>query len=180
VTVKLSVNTVAFLVSAFSVLATNAPAPSNSKGPNRPVVVGTLKSVDSSGTRFDVQQSDEYLRKLYVNSESKVYFVGLPAKGEQKPRAGLGVKATCEKMGASKRSASRLRSNKRVSMLVNCVSQDSDLSCASSVSCIFTMHIFSCSAQTISSPVIVPVLLPKVSTSSPSRCSIETKRLGRG
>ena len=101
-TVKLSVNAVAVLVSAFSVLASNAQAPSNSKGPNRPVVVGTLKSVDSSGTRFDVQQSDEYLRKLYLNSESKVYFVGLPAKGEQKPRAGLGVKAICEKDGRVK------------------------------------------------------------------------------
>ena len=101
-TAKLSVNAVAVLISAFWLLASVAQAQSNSKGPNRPVVVGTLKSVDSSGTRFDVQQSDEYLRKLYVNSESKVYFVGLPAKGEQKPRAGLGVKATCEKDGRVK------------------------------------------------------------------------------
>jgi Ca2+-binding EF-hand superfamily protein len=101
-TVKLSVNAVAVLVSAFSVIASNFLAQSNSKEPNRPVVVGTLKSVDSSGTRFDVQQSDEDLRKLYVNSESKVYFVGLPAKGEQKPRAGLGVKAICEKDGRVK------------------------------------------------------------------------------
>ena len=72
------------------------------RGGNSSVVVGTLKSVDSSGTKFDVLQSGEHLRKLYVNSESKVNFVGLPAKGEQKPRAGLGVKATCEKDGRVK------------------------------------------------------------------------------
>jgi len=96
---KLSVHTVAVLVSAFSVLVSSAQAQSNSKGRDSSVVVGTLKSVDSSGTKFDVQQSGEHLRKLYVNSESKVNFVGLPAKGEQKPRAGLGVKATCEKNG---------------------------------------------------------------------------------
>jgi len=99
---KLSVHAVAVLVSAFSVLASNAQAQSNSKRPDSPVVVGTLRSVDSSGSKFDVQQSGEYLRKLYVNFESKVYFVGLPAKGEQKPRAGLGVKATCEKDGRVK------------------------------------------------------------------------------
>jgi Ca2+-binding EF-hand superfamily protein len=96
---KLSVHTVAVLVSALSVLASCAQAQSNSKGRDSSVVVGTLKSVDSSGTKFDVQQSGEHLRKLYVNSESKVNFVGLPANGEQKPRAGLGVKATCEKDG---------------------------------------------------------------------------------
>lgn len=101
-TTKLWTHTVAVVVSAILVLASNAQAQSNSKGPDRPVVVGTLKSVDSSGSKFDVQQSGEYLRKLYVNSESKVYFVGLPTKGEQKPRAGMGVKATCEKDGRVK------------------------------------------------------------------------------
>lgn len=101
-TTKLLVHAVAVLVSAFSVLASNVQAQSNSKEPDSSVVVGALKSVDSSGTQFDVLQSGEYLRNLYVNSESKVYFVGLPAKGEQKPRAGLGVKATCEKDGRVK------------------------------------------------------------------------------
>lgn len=101
-TTKLAVHAVAVLVSAFSILASNAQAQSNSKRPDSPVVVGKLKSVDSSGTKFDVQQSGEHLRKLYVNSESKVYFVGLPAKGGQKPRAGQGVKATCEKDGRVK------------------------------------------------------------------------------
>ena len=41
-----------------------------------------------------------------MNSESKVYFVGLPAKGGPKPRVGLGVKATCEKDGRMSRSIS--------------------------------------------------------------------------
>lgn len=99
---KVSVHAVAVLVGAFSVLASHAQAQSNSKGPDSAVVVGTLKSVDSSGTKFDVQQSGEYLRKLYVDSESKVYFVGLPAKGEQKPTADQGVKATCDKDGRVK------------------------------------------------------------------------------
>ena len=99
---NLSVHAVAILVSALSVLASNAQAQSNSKGPGSSVVVGTLKSVDSSGTKFDVLQSGESLRKLYVNAESKVYFVGLPAEGEQKPKAGMGVKATCEKDGRIK------------------------------------------------------------------------------
>ena len=99
---KFSIHAVVVLVSALSVLASHAQAQSNSKGADSAVVVGTLKSVDSSGTRFDVLQSGEHPRKLYVNSDSKVYFVGLPAKGEQKPRAGLGVKASCEKDGRIK------------------------------------------------------------------------------
>ena len=101
-TTKLSVHAVAVLISAFSVLASNAQAQSNSKRSDSPVVVGTLKGVDSSSTKFVVQQSGEHLRKLYVNSESKIYFVGLPAKGGPQPRAGLGVKATCEKDGCVK------------------------------------------------------------------------------
>ena len=43
-TAKLSVNAVSVLVSAFSVLASNAQAPSNSKGPNRPVTRVFLKN----------------------------------------------------------------------------------------------------------------------------------------
>ena len=101
-TTILSVHAAAVLVSAFTVLASNAQTQSNSKRPDSPVVVGTLKGVDSSSTKFVVQQSGEHLRKLYENSESKVYFVGLPAKGGPKPRAGLGVTATCEKDGRVK------------------------------------------------------------------------------
>ena len=99
---KLSVHAAVVLVSAVSVLASRIQAQSNSKGRDSSVVVGTLKSVDSSGTKFDVLQSGEHLRKLYVNSDSKVNFVGLPAHGKQKPRVGLGVKATCENDGRVK------------------------------------------------------------------------------
>jgi len=99
---NLSLHTVAILISAVWFLTSHAQAQSNSKGRDSSVVFGTLKSVDSSGTKFDVHQSGESLRKLYVNSESKVYFVGMPAKGEQKPGAGMGVKATCAKDGRVK------------------------------------------------------------------------------
>lgn len=86
---------------ALSIPSSHPQAQGNSKGRESPVVVGTLENVDSSGTKFDVLQSGESLRKLYVNSESKVYFVGL-AKGEQKPKAGMEVKATCQKDGQIK------------------------------------------------------------------------------
>jgi len=99
---NLSLHTVTILISAVWFLTSHAHAQSNSKGRDSSVVVGTLKSVDSSGTKFDVHQSGESLSKLYVNSESKVYFVGMPAKGEQKPGAGMGVKATCAKDGRVK------------------------------------------------------------------------------
>ena len=101
-TEKLSFQVVAVLVSSVGILISTVQAQGNRKGRVSSVVVGTLKSIDSSETKLDVQQSGEYLRKLYVNSESKVYFVGFPANGEQKPRAGLGVKATCEKDGRVK------------------------------------------------------------------------------
>lgn len=97
-----SIHAVVILIGAFSILGSNVQAQSNSKGRDSSVVVGTLKSVESSGTKFDVQQTGESLRKLYVNSESKVFFVGLPAKSEQKPTAGLGVKASCAKDGRVK------------------------------------------------------------------------------
>ncbi len=101
-TLKQTVYVVAILTSAFSGLATNAQAQSNSKKSDSPVVVGTLKSVDSSGTKFEIQQDSGYLRKLYLDSKSKVYFVGLLAKGEQQPKPGQGVKATSDKDGCVK------------------------------------------------------------------------------
>ena len=57
---NLSVHAVAILVSALSVLASNAQTQSNSKRPDSPVVVGTLKGVDSSEHEvLYVQQSGE-------------------------------------------------------------------------------------------------------------------------
>ncbi|MEC9095014.1 MAG: hypothetical protein VX776_00195 [Planctomycetota bacterium] len=100
--IKPSVQAVAILASALSVLAPNAQAQSNSKGVSSAIVVGTLKSVDSSGTQFDVQQSGESLRKLYADSESKIHFVGMPTKVSQKPEPGMGVKASCQKDGRVK------------------------------------------------------------------------------
>lgn len=99
---KLLGNAPAVLIIAFYILTSNTQAQSNSKGTNRTVVVGTVKSINSSGTSFDVLQSDKHLRKLYVNAASRVYFVGLPAKDNHTARAGLGVKATCEKDGLVK------------------------------------------------------------------------------
>lgn len=98
-TLKQSVYVVVILVTTFSVLTSNTTAQSNSKKPDSPVVVGTLTSVDSSGKQFDVQENGEQLRKLYLNSQSKVYFIGSPITGKQKPKQGMGVKAICEKNG---------------------------------------------------------------------------------
>ena len=99
---KRPICTFTFVVSAFSILGPTVQAQSNSQGKDSRVVVGTLKSVDATGTKFDVLQSGEHLRKLHVNAASKVYFVGLPAAGEQKPKVGMEVKATCEKDGSIK------------------------------------------------------------------------------
>lgn len=94
---KQSVYGVAILVITFSGLTLNTQAQSNSKKPDSSVVVGTLTNVDSSGEKFAVQQNGESLRNLYLDSKSKVYFIGLPANGKQKPMAGQGVKATVDK-----------------------------------------------------------------------------------
>ena len=97
-----SVQTISALVLVLAFLATNVLAQSNSKGAGSSVVVGTLRSVDSSGTRFEVLQNGELLRKLYTNSESKIDYVGLPTKDQQKPEPGMGVKASCQKDGRVK------------------------------------------------------------------------------
>ncbi|MDA7901916.1 hypothetical protein N9B48_02720, partial [bacterium] len=86
----------------FSGLTLKTRAQSNSKKPDSSVVVGTLTNVDSSGKKFAVQQNGESLRNLYLDSKSKVYFIGLPANGKQKPMAGQGVKATVDKDGRVK------------------------------------------------------------------------------
>ena len=99
---KQSVYVVAILVLTFSGLTPNTQAQSNSKKPDSSVVVGTLKNVDSSGKKFTVQQNGESLRNLYLDSKSKVYFIGLPANGKQKPMVGQGVKATADKDGRVK------------------------------------------------------------------------------
>ena len=101
-TLKQSVFLVASLILTFSGFTPNSHAQSNSKKPNSPVVVGTLTNVASSGNEFDVQQNGEHLRKLSLNSKSKIYFVGIPTTGKPKPRPGMGVKATCDKEGRIK------------------------------------------------------------------------------
>ncbi len=101
-TTKVSIYNVAILASVFLALSLNVQANPDSGGAGKSVVVGTLMSVDSSGKKFDIEQSGEHPRKLYVNSKSEVYYVGFPAKGDHKPRVGLGVKASCEKDGLIK------------------------------------------------------------------------------
>ena len=85
---KRSIRTWTLAVSAFSILVPVVLAQSNSKGKDSRVVVGTLKRVDATGTKFDVLQSGEHLRELHVNAKSVIQFVGLPAEGEQKPKVG--------------------------------------------------------------------------------------------
>ena len=101
-TVKASLFNVAILATAFLVISLNVQAKPIGEGAGSSVVVGTLTSVDSSGKKFSVQQSGERLHKLYMNAKSTVYYVGLPPRNEQKPRAGLGVKASCGKDGLIK------------------------------------------------------------------------------
>jgi Ca2+-binding EF-hand superfamily protein len=83
-------------------LLTPAFAESNSKGPNSPVVVGTLRGVDSSGTQFEVLQDGDHTRKLYSDKKTQIYFIGLPNKADHKPTVGYGVKASSEKGGRLK------------------------------------------------------------------------------
>ena len=82
---------------ALSVIASDAQAQSDRKGSDSRVVIGTLTRVDSTGTRFDVHASGGNLRTLHVDSDSSVYFIGLPQQREEKPSTGQGVKATCGK-----------------------------------------------------------------------------------
>ena len=101
-TQKQSIFLFASLILTFTGLTPNTEAQSNSKKPDSPVVVGTLTNVDSSGNELDVQQNGENLRKLSLNSQSKIYFVGIPTTGKPKPRPGMGVKAIADKDGCVK------------------------------------------------------------------------------
>ena len=94
---KQTICTLTFITSVLSLLLPVVQAQSNSKGKTSRIVVGTLKSVDASGKKFDVLQNGEQLRQLHVNAKSVVQFVGLTPEGERKPRVGMEVKATCEK-----------------------------------------------------------------------------------
>ena len=64
-------------------------AASNTSGPDSPVVVGVLKSVN--GKHIEVQTKD-FLRKLEITGKTKVFFVSF-LNEEKKMKAGLGVKA---------------------------------------------------------------------------------------
>jgi hypothetical protein len=79
-----------------------ARAESNSKGPNSPIVVGTLKAVDATGNKFEVLQEGNHLRKLHADNNTRIYYVGFPTKACHKPTLGYGVKASCEKNGRLK------------------------------------------------------------------------------
>jgi Ca2+-binding EF-hand superfamily protein len=83
-------------------LVSSVRGESNSKGPNSSVVVGTLKSVDPSGTKLKVLQEGDLLRKLHSDSSTRVYFVGISTMAERKATVGYGVKASCEKDGRIK------------------------------------------------------------------------------
>ena len=101
-TPKVSIGEFAILTSAFLVLSVKAQAKPDIEGPQKSVVVGTLVNVDASGKSFQVQQNSEQIHNLFMNSKSKIYYVGLPAISKQKPRAGLEVKASCGKNGLIK------------------------------------------------------------------------------
>jgi Ca2+-binding EF-hand superfamily protein len=101
-TAKTSIYVVAISAGTFLLLPEKVHAKPNSKGSNSPIVVGTLADVDSSGKAFDVQQTGESLRKLHLDSQSKVYFVGFSGKSKREPQVGFGVKASCGKDGQIK------------------------------------------------------------------------------
>ena len=92
----------AVLIGIFFVSSANVYAKPNSKGADSAIVVGTLRRVDSSGKAFDVQQTGESLRRLQLDSKSKVYFVGFSGKSKHEPQVGFGVKASCGKDGQIK------------------------------------------------------------------------------
>ena len=93
---------VSIILIVIGILTGPIQAQKSRKEQAKTIVVGEIKSIDSSGTKFDVLQKGEKLRRVYVNSESKVVFVGLPRNGAQKPMIGLGVKASCDNDGRVK------------------------------------------------------------------------------
>ncbi|MEC8861546.1 MAG: hypothetical protein VXX31_01255 [Planctomycetota bacterium] len=91
------VHTLTYVVSIFSLLISNAQAENHRKGKDGQVVVGILKRVDATGTKFEILQSDGQRRALQTNAKSVVRFVGLTADVAREPEIGMEVKATCEK-----------------------------------------------------------------------------------
>ena len=71
---KSSRTVAAVLIGILFIGSANVYAKPNSKGADSAIVVGTLTSVDSSGKAFDVQQTGESLRRLQLDSKSKVSF----------------------------------------------------------------------------------------------------------
>ena len=149
-TPKVLICKLVILFNVFLVLSENVRAKSGSEGSEKSVVVGTLASVDSSGKIFDVRQSDEHLRKLNLNSKSKVYYVGLPVKSEQKPQVGFGVKASCGKNGLIKTitftppvGESSMLGEKRLAMTERQLFSEVDKDASKSVSYVeFSKHIY--------------------------------------
>ena len=95
----LFIHAMAALVSLVTTPNSNLQAQGNRVGQATSIVVGTLKQVDTSGTKLSVQQIGENTRELYIIAETKIFFVGWPAFTDHKPKVGLGVKASCEKDG---------------------------------------------------------------------------------
>ena len=56
---KQTICTLTFITSVLSLLLPVVQAQSNSKGKTSRIVIGTLKSVDASGKKFDVLQNGE-------------------------------------------------------------------------------------------------------------------------
>jgi len=99
---KSSRTVAAVLIGILFIGSANVYAKPNSKGADSAIVVGTLTSVDSSGKAFDVQQTGESLRRLQLDSKSKVSFIGFSGKSKHEPQVGFGVKASCGKDGQIK------------------------------------------------------------------------------
>ena len=145
-----SIPPITVMVCAFVISTANAQAQSNSKGRDSSVVVGVIKSVDSSGSKLSVLQDGEHLRTLHLNSESKVWFIGFPDTDEQKPAAGLGVKATCNKDGRVKTigltpavGEPAMLGEKRLTMTVRELFRSVDRDTSNSVSYVeFSRHIY--------------------------------------
>ena len=85
---------------SIAAVCTSLFAESNSKGPNSPVVVGTLKSSTDSG--FQVLQEGDQLRDLKLTEKSNIHYVGIPTGADHIPTVGYGVAAKVEKDGSIK------------------------------------------------------------------------------
>lgn len=90
------IQSVSWLAFFLPLAVAKSPAESKEK---KSVIVGTIQAIDSSGQRFEIRLEDRSIQSIHLDSSSKVYFVGLLATAEKKPKNGFGVKATCDPSG---------------------------------------------------------------------------------